>query len=71
LTAKTPIDGEAFASMDFSWDGEPMEMSLNAAYLLPLLKGIKGEAFTLGINSPGKPIVLQGEGFQGLLMPMS
>jgi len=71
LTAKTPIDGEAFASMDFPWDGEPMEISLNAAYLLPLLKGIKGEAFTLGINSPGKPIVLQAEGFQGLLMPMS
>lgn len=71
LTAKTAVDGEAFASMDFPWDGEPMEISLNAAYLLPLLKGIKGEAFTLGINSPGKPIVLQGEGFQGLLMPMS
>jgi DNA polymerase-3 subunit beta len=71
LTAKTPIDGEAFASMDFPWDGEPMEISLNAAYLLPLLKGIKGEAFTLGINSPGKPIVLQGEGFQGLIMPMA
>jgi len=69
-TAKT-TDGEAFASMDFAWDDKPIEIALNAAYLLPMLKSIKAEAFTLGINDPGKPIILQAEGFQGLLMPMS
>jgi DNA polymerase-3 subunit beta len=69
-TAKT-TDGEAFASMDFAWSDKPIEIALNAAYLLPMLKSIKTETFTFGINDAAKPIIIQAEGFQGLLMPMA
>ena len=57
--------------MDFAWSDKPIEIALNAAYLLPMLKSIKTETFTFGINDAAKPIIIQAEGFQGLLMPMA
>lgn len=71
LSAHTQLGGDASASMDLPWDAEPMALNLDPRFLLSLLKGIEGESFVMGINSPGKPIIVTGERFQGLVMPMA
>lgn len=49
--------------------GEPVETGFNPAYLASLLSGIAGEV-SIGIVSPNKPVIVSGDGFTGLVVPI-
>jgi len=72
LTATHPDLGTATDSVEVEHEGEPIEVVLNAAYLLDALSVLESETVRLEYRPDGKPIIIRpsdGEYFS-LVMPM-
>lgn len=71
LSASTAEIGESEESLPVSYQGEPVNISFNPAFLKEPLKNLDCDEFTLRFNDEFKPVVLLGDqGFLYVIMPM-
>lgn len=57
--------------LDCVYEGEPMRISFNGAFLLETLKTISDESIKIGFVAPNRAAMLRAEGREALLMPMA
>ncbi len=63
--------GEASEPVDVSYEGSPMTMSLNPAFLIEPLKHLECDQLILRLNDEYSPIAVSGdEGYLYIVMPM-
>ncbi|MFA5787142.1 MAG: DNA polymerase III subunit beta [Actinomycetota bacterium] len=73
LRAETPDLGEAATALPATYDGEPITIAFNPAYLLDGIGACAGDEVEFGLREPGKAALLRDHpdtGFLYLLMPV-
>ena len=71
LSAASSEIGEAKEPFQLAYEGEPVTISFNPAYLKDPLKNLECDEITLRFNDEFKPVVVLGdEGFLYVIMPM-
>ena len=66
--------GETTVNLDATLEGDDVEISFNARYLLDCLSSITADSLTLAFNGRQRPIILRGVGdasFTYLIMPLN
>jgi DNA polymerase-3 subunit beta len=71
LSSRAPETGEAEVTCPVKYEGEPMEIGFNPAFLLDALKVAETAEIVLEMNASAKPAVLKaGNDFLYVLMPV-
>ena len=71
LSSRAPETGEAEVTCPIAYDGEPMEVAFNPAFLTDALRVVGVDSITLEMNAPNKPAVMKaGNDFVYVLMPV-
>ena len=71
MSSRAPETGEAEVTCPISYEGEPMEVSFNPAFLTDMLRVVGADSITLEMNAPNKPVVIKGgSDFVYVLMPV-
>ncbi|MEI7542007.1 MAG: DNA polymerase III subunit beta [bacterium] len=73
INAQSPDEGEALEEIDIKYDGEPIEVSYNAAYIMDVLKVIESDTIEIKLISTMNPGIIKGKGnddFLYVVMPI-
>jgi DNA polymerase-3 subunit beta len=76
LSVQTPDLGEAQEEVTVAYDGDPLEIGFNAAYLLEILKYIPTDEVRLTFKAPERAATIEPVGwndpasFLALVMPL-
>jgi DNA polymerase-3 subunit beta len=71
LTSRAPESGEAEVTCPIAYDGEPMDIAFNPAFLVDALRAAGGENISLEMNASNKPAVIKaGNDFLYVIMPV-
>jgi DNA polymerase-3 subunit beta len=71
LTSRAPETGEAEITLAVEYEGEPIEIGFNPAYLVDALKVISNETVNFEFTAPNRPGLLRsGTDFLYVLMPV-
>jgi len=71
LTSRAPESGEAEVSCPITFEGEPLDIAFNPAFLLDALKVADSENISFEMNASNKPAILRaGTEFLYVLMPV-
>jgi len=71
MSSRAPETGEAEVTCPISYEGEPMEVAFNPAFLTDMLRVVAADSITLEMNAPNKPVVIKGgSDFVYVLMPV-
>jgi DNA polymerase-3 subunit beta len=71
LTSRAADTGEAEVTLPVRYDGDPMQIGFNPAFLLDALKVVDSDEVDVEMNAPAKPVVLRsGSEFLYVLMPV-
>lgn len=71
ITARTPALGEATVATPVKYEGKPLVISFNPAYLGDVLNAMDENEITLELNDAGSAAVIKGTGtFLHVVMPM-
>jgi len=76
LSVQTPDLGEAQEEVTVTYDGSPLEIGFNAAYLLEVLKYMPTDEVTLTFKAPERAVTCEPVGwddpasFMALVMPL-
>lgn len=73
INAQAQDEGEAFEEIDIKYDGEPIEVSYNAAYIMDVLKVIESDTIEIKLISTMNPGIIKGKGnddFLYIVMPI-
>ncbi len=73
LSSRAPEMGEAEISVDLpAYEGEPVDIGFNPAYMLDVLKVVTTDQVTLDLRAGNKPgVVRSGDDFLYVLMPVN
>ena len=74
ISSRNSDVGETTVNLEATLEGDDIEISFNARYLLDCLSSIAPDSLTLSFNGRQKPIMLQGVGdayFTYLIMPLN
>lgn len=72
LSSRAPEQGEATISMRISYDGPPLEIGFNPAFLSDALKVVGAPSVTLELKEPNRPgVVKAGQEFLYVVMPVN
>jgi DNA polymerase-3 subunit beta len=67
ITAQAQDEGEGLEEIDIKYDGEPIEVSYNAAYIMDVLKVIAGNSIELKLISSMNPGIIKEKGNDNFL----
>lgn len=73
INVSTADEGEAFEEIDITYEGEPIEVSYNAVYIMDFLKANESENIEIKLISSMNPGVMKAEGKENLtyvIMPI-
>lgn len=73
IVAQAQDEGEAFEEIEIKYDGEPIEVSYNAAYIMDVLKVIESDTIEIKLISTMNPGIIKGKGnddFLYIVMPI-
>ena len=71
LSSRAPETGEATVTCPITYEGEPMEVAFNPAFLIDALRVVNTDTVTLDMNAANKPAVMKaGSDFLYVLMPV-
>ena len=71
LTSRAPEAGEAEVTCGVAYDGEPMDIAFNPAFLLDALRVVDSDEIVLEISAANKPAMMKaGSDFLYVLMPV-
>jgi len=73
ISAQAQDEGEAFEELDIAYDGDPVDVSYNAVYLMDVLKVIETDKIEIKLISSVNPGVLKpagDENFTYVVMPI-
>ena len=71
LTSRAPEMGEAEIKAEIEFDGEPLEIGFNPAYLVDALKVVESQTILFGFNASNKPgLIKSGNDFLYVIMPV-
>lgn len=71
LSSRTPETGEAEVTCPISFEGDPIEIGFNPAFLIDALRVVESGEVTFEMNANNKPAVLKsGSDFLYVLMPV-
>ncbi|MCE5301342.1 MAG: DNA polymerase III subunit beta [Spirochaetia bacterium] len=73
INASAQDEGEAFEEIDAKYDGEPIEVSYNAVYVMDVLKVIEADTIEIKLISSMNPGIIKGKGnddFLYVVMPI-
>jgi len=71
LSSRAPETGEATVTCPIAYEGEPLEVAFNPAFLTDALRAVQVEEVTMEMSAPNKPAVLKGgSDFLYVLMPV-
>ena len=71
LTSRAPETGEAEITLTVEFEGEPIEIGFNPAYLVDALKVVSNETVAFEFTAPNRPGLLRsGTDFLYVLMPV-
>ena len=71
LTSRAPETGEAEITAEVKFDGEPLAIGFNPAYLVDALRVIESETITFEFNATNKPgLIRSGSDFLYVIMPV-
>ena len=71
LTSRAPETGEAEVTCPITFEGDPVEIAFNPAFLLEALRVVETDEITIGMNESNKPAVMRaGSDFLYVLMPV-
>ena len=71
LTSRAPESGEAEVTCPITFEGEPMDIAFNPAFLVDALKVAGAENISFEMNAPNKPAVIKaGNDFLYVIMPV-
>ena len=71
LSSRAPETGEANVSCEVAYDGEPMEIAFNPAFLLDALRVIDSDEIVFEMDAANKPAMMRsGNDFLYVLMPV-
>ncbi len=71
LSSRAPEAGEAELACPMTFEGEPVEIAFNPAFLIDALRVIEADEVVLEMSSPNKPAVIKvGNDFLYVLMPV-
>ena len=71
LTSRAPEAGEAEVSCTAVYDGEPMSIAFNPAFLLDALRVVDSDEIAIEMNAANKPAMMKaGSDFLYVLMPV-
>ncbi|MGD0565778.1 MAG: DNA polymerase III subunit beta [Candidatus Goldiibacteriota bacterium] len=73
INAQAQDEGEAFEEIDIKYDGEQIEVSYNAAYIMDVLKVIESDTIEIKLISSMNPGIIKGKGnddFLYIVMPI-
>jgi len=73
LRANNEAFGEAYETVDASYDGEELDMNLNAGYVLDTLSALESGDISFEINNSLSPLVIKSQSspdFLGIIMPL-
>ncbi len=72
LTSRSPDAGESTINFACKYDGEPIEIGFNPAFLIEALKVADSDEITLEMTMPNRPGLLKsGANFQYVIMPLN
>lgn len=71
LTSRAPEAGEAEVTCPIEYDGDPLEIGFNPAFLLDALRVIDADSITIELTAANRPAVIKAGGnFLYVLMPV-
>ena len=70
LTARGAGRGQAVVQLPATVKGDPMNIVVNPAYLVDVLRNA-GESAQVSCTGVGHPVQIGGEGYMALLMPLT
>jgi len=73
INAQAQDQGEAFEEIEVSYEGDPVEVSYNAVYLMDVLKVTEGDEIEMNLISSMNPGVIKEKGnddFLYVVMPI-
>ncbi len=73
INAQAQDEGEAFEEIDIKYDGEPVEVSYNAVYMMDVLKVMEGDQVEINLISSMNPGIMKEKGndkFLYVVMPI-
>lgn len=71
LTSRAPEAGEAEVTCQVAYDGEPMDIAFNPAFLLDALRVVDSDEVVFELNASNKPAMMKaGTDFLYVLMPV-
>jgi DNA polymerase-3 subunit beta len=71
MTSRAPETGEAEVKTAIAYEGEPMDIGFNPAYLTDALKVVDGGDVVIEMNASNKPgLIRSGSDFLYVLMPV-
>ena len=72
LSSRAPEKGEATITMPAKYDGEPIDIGFNPAFLTDPLRTLDAETITIEMKEPMRPGIMRvGEEFVYVVMPIS
>ena len=72
LSSRAPEAGEAEVTCEVKYDGEPMDIAFNPAFLIDAMRVIDADEISFEMNAPNKPAVLKvGTEFLYVIMPVN
>lgn len=72
VSGRAPEVGESEVSLDVqSYEGEPVEIGFNPAFISEGLSSIADERVSLELSKPSRPGVIRGDRFMYLVMPIA
>jgi len=72
LSSRAPEAGEAEVTCEIKYDGEPMDVAFNPAFLIEAMRVIDADEVSFEMNAPNKPAVLKvGTEFLYVIMPVN
>ena len=71
LSGRAPETGEAEATCPVQWEGDPMDIGFNPAFLIDAMRVVDTDTVTIEMTESNKPAVLKaGSNFLYVLMPV-
>jgi len=71
LTSRAPETGEAEVTCPIKYEGEPMEIGFNPAFLIDALRVVEADEIGMEMNASNKPAVMKAGGeFLYVIMPV-
>lgn len=72
IASRAPELGESEVNVEAEYDGEPLEIGFNPAFLQDAVRKLKGGKVTVDLSSPTKPgLIKTGDGFRYVFMPVN